>query len=215
MLVIVSDFIDNFCVYCVDIPGEPGLSEPIRCNLKSDSPYKWFCSLLDTLKIKKASFLTISLGSWYALNFAVKDPDRVLALSMLTAPGIVPAKRSFLFKAVFFMVLGGIGEKLLNKAIFHKTAIPSQVLEFQSVVARHFLPVMEKIPLFTDEALKKISGPVQFFGGDRDALINSVKTGERLKKLVPYSETHILFDTGHAIIDQFHSIKKFLISHIH
>jgi len=210
----IPNFINSFCVYCVDIPGEPGLSEPIRCTLGSDSPYRWLTSLLDNLKIKKASFLTISLGSWYALNFAIKYPDRVNALSMLTTSGIVPAKRSFIFKAIFFMMLGEIGQKLLNKAIFYKTVIPSELLEFQSIVSRHFIPVMENIPVFNDEMLKNISGPIQFFGGDHDALIDSVKTGERIKKLLPHSDIHILEDTGHAIINQFPTINNFLISNI-
>lgn len=208
----ISNFIDHFSVYCVDIPGEPGLSDPTRCTLASDAPYKWFVSLLDNLDIKKASFLTISLGSWYIINFATKNPDRVNALSMLTTPGIVPAKRSFIFKAIFFMMLGKMGQKLLNKAIYHKTVIPSEVLEFQAIVSRHFNPLMETIPIFCDEMLMNISAPVQFFGGDHDALIDSVKTGERIIKLLPHSEIHILKNTGHAIIDQFSAIKDFLIS---
>lgn len=208
----IDAFMDRFCVYCVDIPGEPGLSEPKRCRLNSEAPYQWLVSLLDKLDIEKASFLTISLGSWYALNFAAKSPERVRVLSLLTTPGIVPAKRSFIYKALFFMMLGKTGEKKLNKAIFHKTEIPAEVLEFQSVVSKHFNPVTEIIPIFGDEMLMNITAPIQYFGGDHDALIDSVKTGERLKKILPHSETHILKDTGHAIIDQFPVIKEFLIT---
>lgn len=209
----ISNFIDHFCVYCVDIPGEPGLSEPARCILDSESPKKWLTSLLDNLTIKKASFLTTSLGSWYALNFAITNPGRVTAISMLTTSGVVPAKRSFIVKAIFFMMLGEVGQKLLSKAIYHKTVVPSEVLAFQALVSRHFIPVMERIPVFSDEMLKTISGPVQFFGGDHDALIDSVKTGERIKNLLPHSEIHILEDTGHVMLDQFSVIKDFLVSH--
>jgi pimeloyl-ACP methyl ester carboxylesterase len=209
---IVSDFTDRFCVYCVDIPGEPGLSEPIRSPLASEAPYKWLSSLLDNLDIEKTSFVTMSLGSWYALNFAKRSPQKVKALSMITTSGIVPAKTSFIFKAVFFMMLGKTGQKLLTKAVYHKAEVPPEVLEFQSVISNHFNPVMEAIPVFSDAELKKITVPIQFFGGDHDALINSVKTAERLKMLLPHSEIHILKDTGHVIIDQFPVIKEFLIS---
>lgn len=64
----ISEFIENFCIYCVDIPGEPGLSEPKRCILNSEEPFEWLDLLLDSLKIDKACFVTMSLGSWYALN---------------------------------------------------------------------------------------------------------------------------------------------------
>lgn len=208
----VSDFIDHFSIYCVDIPGEPGLSEPTRCVLRSDAPYKWLISLLDNLDIEKSSFVTMSLGSWYGLNFAIRNPEKVKALSMITTGGIVPAKSSFIFKALFFMMLGKTGQKLLNKAIYHKVEIPPQVLEFQTVVSKYFNPVMEAIPVFSDAELKKITAPIQFFGGDHDALIDSVKTGARLKRFFPNSEIHILKDTGHAIINQFSVIKNFLIS---
>jgi pimeloyl-ACP methyl ester carboxylesterase len=100
----------------------------------------------------------------------------------------------------------------LTKAVYHKAKVPPEVLEFQSVISNHFNPVMEAIPVFSDAELKKITVPIQFFGGDHDALINSVKTAERLKMLLPHSEIHILKDTGHVIIDQFPVIKEFLIS---
>lgn len=158
----VQDFTDRFCVYCVDIPGEPGLSDPVREPLASEAPYKWLRALLDNLEIEKASFLTISLGSWYALNFAVRSPERVGALSMLTTSGIVPAKRSFIFKAIVFMMLGKKGEKLLNKAIYHKTEVPVEVLNFQSLVSKHFIPLLEVIPVFSDAQLGRITAPCSF-----------------------------------------------------
>ncbi|MBN1466949.1 alpha/beta hydrolase [candidate division KSB1 bacterium] len=209
----IADFIDHFCIYCVDIPGEPGLSEPIRCSLKTDAPYRWLASLLDHLAIDKSSFATMSLGSWYGLNFAIRSSERVKALSMMTTPGIVPAKAGFILKALVFAMLGSAGQRLLSKTIYHKTKVPPQVLEFQGIVSKHFHPVLETIPIFTDTELAKITIPVQFFGGDHDALINSVKTGARLKRLLPHSEIHILQDTGHAIIDQFSAVKDFLLSH--
>jgi pimeloyl-ACP methyl ester carboxylesterase len=206
----ISEFIEDFCIYCVDIPGEPGLSEPNRCTLNSEEPYIWLDSLLDGLNIEKAYFITMSLGSWYALNLAVNKPERIIALSMITSGGLVPAKISFVFKAIFYMMLGKLGQKLLNKAVYYKTEVPKEVHEFQSVTSKHFNPVMEALPIFSDEQLKKITFPVQFFGGEYDALLNTIGTAERLKRLFPNADVHILKDTGHVILNQFSNIKKFL-----
>lgn len=206
----ISEFIDDFCIYCVDIPGEPGLSEPNRCFLHSKEPYEWLDSLLDYLKIEKAYFVTMSLGSWYALNFAINKSEKIIAISMITSGGLVPAKVSFIFKAVFYMLLGKSGQKMLNKAIYHKTDVPEEVLEFQAITSRHFNPVMEALPIFSDKQLKNIVSPIQFFGGECDSLMDSVKTAERLKSLFPNTDVHILKDTGHVIINQFSVIKKFL-----
>jgi len=209
----VSEFIDHFCVYCIDIPGEPGLSEPVRIPLASEAPNRWLYSLLEILAIEKASFLTMSLGSWYALNFAISYPNKNNALSMITiGGGLMPMKISFIIKVLFSMMLGEVGKKWLYKRVFHKTEVPSDVSEFQSIVSKHFNPLIESLPLFQNEQLKKITAPIQYVGGDHDVIFDSVKTGARLKNLFPKSEIHILKDRGHVIIDQFDTIKNFLIT---
>lgn len=211
----ISEFIDDFCIYCVDIPGEPGLSEPARCTLNSAEPYEWLSSLLDNLEIDQAYFVTMSLGSWYAMNFSINSPNRVRALSMITSGGLVPSKKSFIFKVILYSMLGEYGKKKINKIIYYKAQVPTKALEFQSISSRHFNPVLEPLPVFSDQQIKRLTFPIQFFGGDHDCLIDSLKTGQRLKRLLTHADVQILKDTGHVIIDQFSSIKSFLLSHRH
>lgn len=206
----ISEFITDFCIYCVDLPGEPGLSEPVRCTLHSDEPFEWLDSLFEWLGIKRAFLLTMSLGSWYALNFAVRSPEKVLAMSMITSGGLVQARMSFLLKAVLYLLLGKVGQKMLNRAIYYKTKVPAEMLEFQEIVSKHFNPVMEALPVFSDGDLRKITSPVQFFGGRHDALIDSEKTADRIRSLFPDAEVHVLDDYGHVIIDKFPEVKAFL-----
>lgn len=206
----ISEFIEDFCIYCVDLPGEPGLSEPIRCTLHSDEPFEWLDSLFESLNIEKAFFLTMSLGSWYAINFAIHKPEKVIAMSMITSGGLVEARKSFLLKAVLYMMMGKAGQKLLNKAIYYKTKVPDEMLEFQEIVSKHFNPVLEALPIFDDGDLRKITAPIQFFGGKHDALINSEKTAERIRKLFPGADVHVLDHYGHVIIDKFPEAKAFL-----
>lgn len=71
---------------------------------------------------------------------------------------------------------------------------------------------MEAIPIFEDAALRRIRARLQFFGGDHDALIDSVRTGFRLKSLLPETDMRILDNTGHAIVDQFPAMLEFLSS---
>jgi pimeloyl-ACP methyl ester carboxylesterase len=204
-------FIDAFSVFCVDIPGEPGLSEPVRMDLASDKPVLWLASLLDQLAIAQASFLAMSLGSWYALNFAVNHPQRSVALSLITTGGIAPQRKDFIVKALFCMMLGQRGQQMLNNMVFHKTTVPPQVLAAQALVAKHFNPLTKALPLFTDAQLRQLTMPLQYFGGDRDALLDTVKTAARLRTLTPQAELHVLADTGHVIIDQFPTTRDFLL----
>lgn len=69
---------------------------------------------------------------------------------------------------------------------------------------------METLPIFSDEQLKRITAPIQFIGGDHDSLINSVKTAQRISRLFPDADIHVLKDTGHVIIDKFTVVKVFL-----
>lgn len=204
-------FIEHFSVFCVDIPGEPGLSEAVRLDLDSAQPVLWLESLLDKLGIERVTFLAMSLGSWYALNFAVHQPQRSAALALITTGGIAPQRKAFLFKALFCLLLGKRGQKMLNKMIFHKAIVPPQMLEAQALVAKHFKPLTKALPLFTDAQLRQLRMPLQYWGGDHDALLDTVKTAERLRKLAPQAEIHVLADTGHVIIDRFPAIRDFFV----
>lgn len=207
----VEFFADTFCVYCIDIPGEPGLSEARRLNIKSDEPEKWLVSVIESLKIEQASIIGMSLGSFYALRLASAFPEKVRALSMITTSGISPARTSFIFKALLLMCLGKPGQKLLNRLVYHKTEISDEIYKFQAIVSKHFIPLSTAIPILRDDELRKITAPVQYFGGDSDALLDSSETGKRLKNILPASEIHILKDTGHVILNKFNAIKDFLV----
>lgn len=118
-------------------------------------------------------------------------------------------KKSFIFKVLFASILGDNGKKAMNNAIYYKTAVPDEVIAFQSLVAAHFNPLMEPLPIFTDDQIRNISVPLQFFGGDHDGLIDSVRTAKRIKANYPSADIHILKDTGHVILDQFENIFSF------
>ncbi|MDX9827587.1 MAG: alpha/beta hydrolase [Spirochaetia bacterium] len=208
---IIPFFTERFSVYCLDIPGEPGLSSPKRFSLKSDSPALWLRGALDALGLEKAAFLGMSLGGWYALNFAVKYPERVGALSLISGGGIGPEKPGFIFKAMFYLLLGKKGQRLLNKAIYHKVEMPKEILEYQALVSRHFRPVNEGLPRFSDDEIRSLRMPLQYFGGAQDALLDAKTSVERLSALLPHAEAHLLEDTGHAIIDKFDAVYEFLI----
>jgi len=207
---VIPLFARDFSVHCVDIPGEPGLSEPGRVPLASDAPEAWLRRTLDALGLDRVAILGMSLGGWYALNFAVRNPERVSALSLISVGGIGPQRISFIFKALFFLLLGKRGQALLNRAIYHKAVVPPEMLEYQALVSRHFVPVAEPLPIFSDQELARLDMPVQYFGGDRDALLDAKRAVERLGRVLPGARAVLLEDTGHAIVDRFEAARDFL-----
>ena len=201
----------HFRVLAVDLPGEPGLSEDRRLSVSDASYADWILGIYHELSIRKASIVGMSLGSYAALKFATREPEKASKLVLLTTGGIVPPKAGFLFKALLFMMLGKWGVKQLNRRIYHKTEVPAEVYEFAAIVMRNFSPnTTEPLRLFRDEEILKLTMPVLFFGGTKDALIDSEKTGRRLETLLPHAEVNILADTGHAILGKSEEILRFL-----
>lgn len=206
-------FLDTYSVFCLDLPGEPGLSEPVRLKLASESPETWLASALDALGIGTCALLGMSLGGFYGLRYAVRYPERVSALSLITAGGLAPQRASFLFKALLCLMLGRPGRKLLKALIYRKAPVPREAAAYQELVGAHFNPVTEPVPVFSDEELRGLLMPIQYFGGDKDALLDSEKSGRRLELLCPRAEVHVLPDTGHVILDKFAEVKAFMVRH--
>ncbi len=190
------------------------MSSPKRFPLASDAPFRWLEDVLDALGLTACFFLGMSLGGWYALNFAIRNPGRVCALSLISGGGIARQKTGFIIKALFYLLLGASGRKLLDKMIYHKVVMPKEILEYQALVSKHFRPVTEPLPLFSDGQLSTLTMPLQYFGGDRDALLETQKSVARLSALLPQAEALLLEDTGHAIVDKFEETREFLARHI-
>ena len=206
----VEKFSEHFRLIAVDMPGEPGLSADRRMSPSGDDYSLWAESLMNSLEIEKASFLGISLGSLVSLKFAVKNPGRVSGLSLLSTSGVAPARLSYLFKALPLMMMGKWGAVRNYRILSNGQNLPDEVFEFGSLVSKYYKPMLEPIPMLTDEELSSLTMPLQYFGGDHDAVLNTDATVERLKNCVPGSEINILNDTGHIITGVADRVVSFL-----
>jgi pimeloyl-ACP methyl ester carboxylesterase len=199
----------HFRVIAADIPGEPGLSEDRRLTLASEETSQWLGSLLDELGLSSVRIVGRSLGGWMALRLATRFPERVQALSLLSVSGLAPQKRSFIFVALPLTLLGDWGLKKVNRIVFGGTEIHPDVEEFMILVGRHFRPLLEPVPVFSDEELLRLTMPIQFLAGSRDALLHSEASVRRLKRLLPHAEAHLFPDCGHAVIGKADEILEF------
>lgn len=208
---LASLFAPSFSLYSVDIPGEPGLSSDLRLSLSKGEARVWLTELLDTLKVDRVFILGVSLGSWYALEFAQAHPERVRALSLITTGGIVRQRGSFIPKALFCLLLGKRGERLLERMIYRGAEVPDSMREFSLLVKEHFLPMSERLPLFTDEQLLRLDMPLHYIAGKADILLDSKGSAKRLSSLLPDSRIE-LTDQGHVITDRFGECHSFFRS---
>jgi pimeloyl-ACP methyl ester carboxylesterase len=82
----------HFRVYAVDIPGQPGRSDPNPPSFLNSDYVDWLKDVLDDLRIAKAHFGGVSVGAWIAMRMGIEAPERTLKVVMLGPTGISRAR---------------------------------------------------------------------------------------------------------------------------
>lgn len=202
----------NYRVYAVDIPGEPGRSNENQLPFKGSAFAEWLLDVFKALKLEKASLIGISLGAWLSTKFSVSYPEKVDKLVLLCPAGIGRQKTSFLFKAMIYMLFGEKGMDKLYKQINGNQSLPEVALQYQKLIGKNFNFRREVIPLFSDLELKQLAMPVILFVGEKDIMLHSVATANRLRKLLPHAKINVLPGAGHTLINLTEQIIPFLKS---
>jgi pimeloyl-ACP methyl ester carboxylesterase len=207
----VTTWARHFRVHAVDVIGEPGLSAPSRPPLDSTAHALWLDDVLDQLGLERAAVVGASLGGWLALDYATRRPDRVEKLALLCPGGVGRQRIGFLLKVLLYKPFGQWGIRRSIKAVagVDSRAMP-EVAEYLALIFTHFLPRRDRLPVFSDEALRKLTMPVLVIIGGRDAMFHSADTAERMNHAVPHANVTLLPDVAHSIIGQTQPILDFL-----
>lgn len=210
----IAAWSEHFRVYCIDLIGEPGLSAPSRPPLASDAYALWLDDVLSGLSLTHASLAGVSLGGWLALDYTTRRPERVAKLALMCPAG-VGRQKNFLVKALPLMLLGPWGQRKVREMVFGRAPAQvsrsqAQMRDFMVLVFRHFRPRVVKIPLFSDDALRRLTMPVLAIVGGRDVMLESGETRDRLARLVPRADIAFLPEARHYIPGQTGTILEFL-----
>jgi pimeloyl-ACP methyl ester carboxylesterase len=202
----------EFRVYAIDLPGETGKSTPIRPPYAGTAYADWLGEVLDGLRLDRVHIAGLSLGGWAAMRFAASSPRRVKRVALIAPGGLAPAKKGFVLKALLYRPFGMWGIRRITNVVFSPDTPPPGAAEAFEFGLRNYNARRDNLPLVTDDELKSLTMPVFFVGGDQDALLDTNAGAERLRLLVPHSETTVLERRGHALLGAAAEVLTFLTS---
>jgi len=209
----VTAWAEHFRVHAVDMIGEPGLSAPARPPLDSPAYALWLDDVLDHLGLERVAVVGASLGGWLALDYATRRPERVERLALLYPGGVGRQKVGFLVKALLYKPFGKWGMRRSIKAVAGVDARETpEIADYLTLIFTHFLPRLDRLPVFSDEALRKLAMPVLVIVGGRDAMLDSHDTARRITHAVPHADVTLLPDVPHSVIGQTQPIPEFLLT---
>ena len=201
----------KFRVHAPDIPGQPGLSSRLRPNLADGSYNRWLEKTLGALKCGSVNLAGRSMGGLIALDFAATRPEMVRSLILFSPGGLAPPRFSFFFRILPLVFFGKAGAGRINRIVSGGAKINPQYEAFSLLVSRHFIPVTERIPVFSEERIHGLRIPVFYLAGEKDAMLRTRESAERLKALVPEAEIHVLKNVGHVVTGHEETVMDFLI----
>jgi pimeloyl-ACP methyl ester carboxylesterase len=214
----VASLSKTYNVYAIDMIGEAGLSAASRPSYKSGAYALWLNETINALRLSSCSIVAMSLGGWMALSFATTYPDKVDHLVLLCPGGLAHEKASFLWKAIFFSLLGKWGQlqtlKLVGGGHISSSSLSGSGEDFTSLTFKYFKPRTAKMPLFSDQSLYQLTMPILMLFGDSDQLIPASKSIKRLQQFAQLARIELLPDTGHLIVNQADRILKFLKNNV-
>jgi pimeloyl-ACP methyl ester carboxylesterase len=206
----LQEYAKRFDVYSVDIPGEPGKSFTTQMPLTDNSYADWLREVIMKLNLGKTDIVGISLGGWMALNFAISFPGYVNKLVLISPSGIGKQKLSFLFYVLLYGIKGEKGvEKLISKVNGGKE-LPQKMLQYQKCIRNGFRYRTGKIPIFSDDEIQNLTVPCCVIVGEKDIMISSQDTMQRMNKLLPTAQIDYRKGEGHALVNVTKEICEFL-----
>jgi pimeloyl-ACP methyl ester carboxylesterase len=207
----VATWAARYRVFAVDMIGEPGLSAPSRPQLASSAYAEWLDDVWTGLRLERARVVGVSLGGWLGLDYAVRRPGRVAALSLLSPSGVGSQNVGFLIKVGLLRLCGEWGLlRSMQLVSGRRDTLPPQMRNALVTVFRHFRPRMDRIPLRTNDELASLTMPVQLIVGSDDALLRSAETRERMERCVGNLRVLFLDGVGHILPPQTAAVLEFL-----
>lgn len=176
---------------------------------------------MDALALREADFVGLSLGAQAALAIAMRHPERIRRLAMVSSAGL-GKEFPLVYKLATIPLLGRLilrPNRLGQNEFFRRMEVADSKFEdanyymqyaYDVTLAKGHAAAMRpsvslltnlrgQKSIFSDDELRSVSSPVLAIWGDGDPLF-PVEHGYRLNELVPNSTLHVVENAKHVPI---------------
>lgn len=79
-----------------------------------------------------------------------------------------------------------------------------------NLIVENYNPI-QSLPEYSDEQLLRLNMPVLFIDGEHDVIVDAHESAQRLSRLIPSAEIHLLPGCGHVVPNSAEYIIPFLM----
>ena len=215
----IPEFARDHRVVAMDLPGFGGSDLPDG-DISIEYYANWVFRLLDELGIESAAVVGNSMGGFIAAEMAIRRPERVQRLAVVSAavfwqdyrraqPLVQLARLS---DAIVARALTRVTDDVATRPRLRAWALATAGFRYPHLISPElahemvrsarrtdgFLPALEALADFPlEEELPKISCPALIVWGAHDTLV-PVKDAKRMEELIPGSRRVVFERTGHV-----------------
>jgi len=199
----------QYRVYLIDKINDIGLSVNSRPIKTADDIVGWLDELFTALSLKNnINIMGSSYGGWFASQYALKHPDRVGKIVLMSPAGTVRAPKTELFiRALLGLVnrrfaldfsIWLAGDWALDRDKDKLRIMEKDILETRMQWRCFKSHPMVSPTVLSDDELQSLHMPVLFLDGEKNHVTSVPKAVARLKKVVPHYAITIIPGAGHT-----------------
>ena len=204
----MADLSRDYRVYALDVMGQPSKSVPDQPIRNREDFVEWLTACLDALKIGQAHLAGMSYGGWLTLNYAMRAPERLKKIVLLSpAGGLLPLVRLFYLRGMLLSLLpsrsrtnGFMGwmtyppnlEDASGRKIF------DCLVDQMYLGVKHFSIQASVLPgAYQDVELRGVKNPTLLLIGRQEVIYNPAAAVERAKRLMPSIRAELVPEASH------------------
>jgi pimeloyl-ACP methyl ester carboxylesterase len=199
----VKELAKHFRVYAIDTIGDVNRSRVVRPFTNKVEAADWLIKVFDVLELKKINVAGMSYGSFLALDLAVKAPDRIEKLIMISpTETFIPLKPVFWMKFIRLMLFPTkkAGLKFLKWSNGNKDIVENVFSEMVLHAMKHgIFRVPGTGTIFKEEELAGFNVPVMILIGKDEVLVDADKLVSKAKQVLKGPQIKVIENASHTM----------------